>query len=132
MKMRLLILALLALAVVPMLSGCINDNTIVGVWVLEYDWAPPGSPGTVNIEFYPDYTFESSSGGYGIWIRSGSSIRWEYDNIYDTVYVGTVNSNGIYMSGTMESNEPANGTWQATKGAGPLSKVPGDRSDSGE
>lgn len=131
MKARLIVLAILALAFIPLLGGCINDNTIIGVWLLEYDWDPAGSPGTVNIEFYPDHTFESSSGGYGVWTRSGSSIRWEYDSEWDTTYIGTVDSSGTYMSGTMSNTEPASGTWQATKGAGTLTKSPGEVSDSG-
>lgn len=133
MKARLLILAVLAFALMPLLGGCIiiNDNTIIGEWLVEFTWSGLGS-GTTIVEFFANHTFEAESGiTTGVWSLSGKNIEFICDAYPNSAYVGTVKWNGASMSGTMSNSASMYGTWKATKGTGTLSKTPGQPSLNG-
>jgi hypothetical protein len=91
--------------------------SIKGEWDLYYDWSCSGSyNGPASVTFYTDgtyYAIEGSSGGYGTWTLTGNALDYIYDDYPHAHYIGTVNSTGDYVEGTMSTDDGSNGCWYA-------------------
>lgn len=94
-------------------AGSVSSG-LVGRWALTFDWDCDGSPDEDVVIFNSDGTFgDDEEFVKGDWIKDGQSVRWEHDNDPNALYRGTIA--GLYMSGTMSTNEGRTGCWTARK-----------------
>jgi hypothetical protein len=89
--------------------------SVVGQWLLYYDWDCDGSYGTVTLTFFEDGTFQSSGGSNGTWTQDGCDVEWYYTN--GTHYWGVMEPEGLYMEGDMLSYSGSDGCWWADRTA---------------
>lgn len=90
------------------------ETGIIGRWQLTFDWDCDGSSDEDEIIFYDDGTFGDDDSVYlGEWTKSGQTIRWEHDEAPSALYRGSIY--GLYMSGTMSTNDGGSGCWTARK-----------------
>ena len=115
-RKKVLTRTILALTFVLVFGGC--DflaglfNPVIGTWTLYWDWDPPGSYKSGQIEFHGDGSF--ADGTYaGTWSLDGDSITFTYDG--GTIYSGTLDSANGRMEGTMTSWAGLHGRWYALK-----------------
>ncbi|WP_162182441.1 fibronectin type III domain-containing protein [Lacinutrix jangbogonensis] len=85
------------------------SNSVVGNWILNYDFNCNNNYNQAGITFNADFTFLAPSAGLtGTWVLIGNQITWTYDD-NGFQYNGTIVGN--YMSGTMGTA----GCWFADK-----------------
>lgn len=90
------------------------ESGIVGRWQLTFDWGCDGEPNEAELGFYEDGTFANvdASDRWGEWTKDGEEIRWQYDET-NTLYKGSIY--GLYMSGSMSTDDGDEGCWTASK-----------------
>jgi hypothetical protein len=99
---------------IPATTGGIEEPGIVGRWQLTYDWDCDGSSSETELIFFSDGTFgDDGDLNEGVWSNSGQSIRWRHDESPNALYSGSMY--GVYMSGTMSTNDGSDGCWTASK-----------------
>lgn len=90
------------------------EPEIVGRWKLTFDWGCDGSSDDDEIIFFSDGTFgDDDDPNDGEWGIDGQSVQWEHDESPNALYQGSIY--GIYMSGTMSTNDGNHGCWTASK-----------------
>jgi hypothetical protein len=112
-------IGLLLLAVVMMvgMAGCKkskhDDIDVTGTWSVWVNWTST-STGTFSVVIYPDGTvITGPSRHVGTWVLDGDKITINLESGL-AVYVGTTNSDGDSMSGTMTNNSGSSGVWNAS------------------
>jgi hypothetical protein len=76
--------------------------SLVGDWIVNYDWNCDGSYNSHDMFFYNDGTWYSSEGYTGTWAQDGCNIDWWYTS--GTHYWGVMTLDGMYMDGEMETS----------------------------
>ena len=93
------------------------EQTLEGVWFINFDWDCTGAYNSVALTFFSDYTYwvEGDSTNTGTWFTSGDYVDFIFDEYPNTHYVGTLDSAGTYMEGTMDNLDSMTGCWYATR-----------------
>lgn len=94
-------------------SGSASSG-LIGRWTLTFDWDCDGSSDEDELIFNSDGTFGDKNGlKDGEWSRDGQSVSWKHDKNPNTLYKGSLA--GLFMSGTMSTNDGSTGCWNAKK-----------------
>lgn len=93
------------------------EQTLEGVWFINFDWDCTGAYNSVAMTFFSDYTYwvEEDTTITGTWFTSGDYVDFIFDEYPNTHYVGTLDSAGTYMEGTMDNLDSMTGCWYATR-----------------
>jgi hypothetical protein len=89
--------------------------SIVGEWILHYDWGCSGSYSQTGITFNNDGTFSTSEEEAGKWAQTDGMILFQFDQ-WDSIrtnYGG--NSAGNAIVGMMSTFAGSNGCWYAIR-----------------
>jgi len=89
--------------------------SVVGDWIVYYDWGCDGNPGNHFMTYNQDGTWYSSEGYSGTWVQDGCDVEWWYPS--GTHYWGVMEADGLYMEGDMLSSGGSDGCWWADRTA---------------
>jgi hypothetical protein len=94
-----------------------GTTDITGDWTVYFSWDCTGSYSEGTLVFYDDDTFNVNSDStlWGTWSVSGSSVDFMFDEYPNTHYIGTIDSTGDYMDGTMDNSDAMTGCWYASR-----------------
>jgi hypothetical protein len=88
----------------------VSCPSIVGEWIINFDWHCDGSSGTAPITFNADGTASFS----GNWSQNRCDMQILFPN--GTTYTGNVNTDGTHLSGTMAmGGGGSTGCWTADR-----------------
>ena len=101
-------------SIIPSLGG---GTDITGDWTVYFSWDCTGDYSTGTLMFYDDATFnvDSDSTLWGTWSVSSKSVDFMFDEYPNTHYIGTIDSTGDYMDGTMTNYYDMSGCWYASR-----------------
>ncbi len=101
-------------SLIPSLGG---GTDLTGNWTVYYSWDCTGNYSEGTLAFYSDDTFnvDNDSALWGTWSLSGKNVDFMFDEYPNTHYIGTVDSTGDYMSGTMDNYDDMSGCWYADR-----------------
>ena len=94
-----------------------GGTDITGDWTVYYSWDCTGDYSYSDLAFYSDNTFniDNDAALWGTWSLSGSSVDFMFDEYPNTRYVGSIDSTGDYMDGTMSNYDDMSGCWYASR-----------------
>jgi hypothetical protein len=92
------------------------ESSVVGKWIVNYDWNCTGSPRNDQMIINSDGTWAWGTGGTGKWTRTGDNIHIVSDGgpaVYDGTIQASTISGAISRIGVTEG--PRTGCWSASK-----------------
>lgn len=93
------------------------ELTIVGDWTVYFSWDCTGSYSSGDLTFYSDYTYNVNDDPdlWGTWFTIADYVDFTFDEWPNSHYIGTLDSTGDYMEGTMDNLDEMSGCWYATR-----------------
>jgi len=98
---------------IPSLGG----TDITGDWNVHFSWDCTGNYSLGDLVFYSDGTFNVNDDStlWGAWTLTGKNVDFTFDEWPNSHYIGTLDSTGDYMDGTMTNLDDMSGCWYADR-----------------
>jgi len=99
---------------IPTTANTLSPTSIVGDWLIDYDWDCNGSSDNFTLTLIADTSWSSSQGFSGFWNLQGNNIKLVFDD-ENTTYIGTVTGDEIIGTMTTTYTDKRNGFWGAQR-----------------